>query len=178
MEKGDWKSALTYFELALKYVPNASTYFSASCVAWNAGDYERSAEHAREALRLDPESVDAQFGVGLCEEQLGNLDDAVLAFRRTTALRSSHAEAWAHLGDVYLKQGNVGESEAAYRQGVTKVRRNFVCMMKLGKLLLNSGRTKESQALFSRVAVDGAADNSLRLEAQSLLRSSENSSRR
>lgn len=175
---GDWKSALIYLELALKHEDSADTRSDASCAAWNVGDYKLSADHAREAVRLNPDSADLQVGLGLCEERLGNVDGAIIALRRASVLRPSSAEIWLRLGDCYASQNHVAEAEAAYREGgKRRTSHSHLCTLNLGKLLLQSKRRKEAQACFSKVSFAQSADEKLRAEASLLLQSTKRSPR-
>jgi tetratricopeptide (TPR) repeat protein len=60
----------------------------------------------------------AQFELALTLERLGRGDEAVAALRRTVALKPKHPEAWRHLGDHLLAQGEAEEADIAFSRHV------------------------------------------------------------
>ncbi|MDH5177462.1 MAG: tetratricopeptide repeat protein, partial [Gammaproteobacteria bacterium] len=60
----------------------------------------------------------AQFELGLTLGRLGRGDEAVAALRRTVALKPKHPEAWRHLGDHLLAQGEAEEADTAFSRHV------------------------------------------------------------
>jgi tetratricopeptide (TPR) repeat protein len=64
--------------------------------------------------KAQPQWASAQFELGLTLGRLGRGEEAVAALRRTVALKPKHPEAWRHLADHLLAQGESEEADAAF----------------------------------------------------------------
>jgi len=70
----------------------------------NSGDYQRAIDEAQTAVRLDPDSVEAQRAMGYVWESTGNYADALQAYERALSL---HPNLWIlhqALGSMYINQ--------------------------------------------------------------------------
>jgi tetratricopeptide (TPR) repeat protein len=54
--------------------------------AWQKGDVRRTMVHLEKAIRIYPDFVEAHNNLGVCYVKLGQLDQAVAAFERASAL--------------------------------------------------------------------------------------------
>lgn len=73
-------------------------------VLLNSGDYQRAIDEAQTAVRLDPNSVEAQRALGYVWESTGNYTDALQAYQRALSL---HPNLWIlhqALGNMYINQ--------------------------------------------------------------------------
>jgi tetratricopeptide (TPR) repeat protein len=82
------------------------------------GDFGRALTSYHEALRRDPDVVEAWAGLGSLHGQLGLRDEAVADFREVVRLEPAQAVAWYNLGLLYRRQGRQEEAVAAYREAL------------------------------------------------------------
>jgi cytochrome c-type biogenesis protein CcmH/NrfG len=64
----------------------------------------------QQAIRLEPRSIDAWFHLGLCCQQQGDLESALVCFRRVSELRPDHPEALAQVRRLQGLLGPRGEA--------------------------------------------------------------------
>ena len=64
-------------------------------------------EVAQQAVRLAPQSANAQFAVGYCEHMLDRRTKAIAAYRRVLALQPDHAGALNNLGIMQARRGRL-----------------------------------------------------------------------
>jgi tetratricopeptide (TPR) repeat protein len=68
--------------------------------------YEKGLPWADEAVRLDPDSPDANFISGYLKFKLRHTPQAIAAFERTVELEPTNFEAYDYLGIIYRGRGN------------------------------------------------------------------------
>jgi tetratricopeptide (TPR) repeat protein len=118
----------------------------------------------RRTLTNNPESVLALNNLGNLLLQRGEVDDAMLHFRKAIELRPDFPESHSNLGNAFTRKGLVGEAMAEYqkalqlRPGLPEVHNN------LGNLLARQGRPAEAlsqyrQALELRPSFADAQNN-------------------
>ncbi|MGD1020931.1 MAG: tetratricopeptide repeat protein [Verrucomicrobiia bacterium] len=71
-----------------------------------------------QALRLDPESPEAQYGLALALEQAGRNDEAIAHFEQALRLKPDNAEAHANLGHVLSQEGRTSDAIGQYDQAL------------------------------------------------------------
>jgi tetratricopeptide (TPR) repeat protein len=63
--------------------------------SWTSSDYrQRAIEECREAIRLDPEKIDAHLTLAHCLELTNDLSSAVLEYRETIRLSAAQCSKW------------------------------------------------------------------------------------
>ncbi len=72
--------------------------------------YSRALSLSTEALRLDPDSVDARIMVGVVLEQAGRLKEAEAFFLEALKIKPDSISAMRNLGSFY---GNMGDFDRA-----------------------------------------------------------------
>jgi tetratricopeptide (TPR) repeat protein len=80
------------------------------------GRHEEAVGCFREVLRLDPESDEAEGGLGLSCVALGQNPDAVHSLERCLALHPGQADIHCHLGVALFRLERADEAMAQYRQ--------------------------------------------------------------
>src|SRR4030095_2840260 len=72
----------------------------------NQGAYREALANFRDATRLSPDSMEAQLALGETAEILGEFDQALSAYQ-AAARRSPSPKAWARVGRMADRMGNV-----------------------------------------------------------------------
>ena len=83
--------------------------------AHGKGDYEKAAEHFKQAAADKPKDMWAFYYFGLCLLKLKRFDEAVTAYQRAAALRPKAAAVYYQLGKTYLGMGDREAAEKALR---------------------------------------------------------------
>ncbi|MEX2138439.1 MAG: tetratricopeptide repeat protein [Pirellulales bacterium] len=82
------------------------------------GDLVGAERALREAVELDPKSVDALVSLGEALLRQDKIAAAVESFRKATRLEPMHGEAYLRLGQALAKQDQQQESLASFRSAV------------------------------------------------------------
>ena len=86
--------------------------------ALTQGQISQAGEFCRQALQLKPDLVEGHFLVGLIALEAKDRDTAFKAFASVTKLQPNHAAAWAHLGKLFMGDGQVNRADAALSEAV------------------------------------------------------------
>lgn len=92
----------------------ASVEFSIGRVYREKQQYAAGIGHLREALRLNPDLVDASFVLGECHFYLYRYGEAAAALEKVVAARPKSAQARALLGYSYANLGRLDAARAQY----------------------------------------------------------------
>jgi Tfp pilus assembly protein PilF len=114
----DHLSALGRFEEAISEIRRAHELDPLSLVinnevAWNlymARDFESALQEAWRTLALEPRFAPAQHTLGLANEQLGNLEEAIVEFQNSCVCSGNHPGALAALAHAHAVSGATGEA--------------------------------------------------------------------
>jgi serine/threonine-protein kinase len=82
-------------------------------IAWHlymARDCDGAMQQAWRTLALEPRFAPAQHTLGLANEQMGNMDEAIVEFRNACTCSANHPAALAALGHAYAAAGQTSEA--------------------------------------------------------------------
>jgi tetratricopeptide (TPR) repeat protein/2-polyprenyl-3-methyl-5-hydroxy-6-metoxy-1,4-benzoquinol methylase len=86
---------------------------------YNKGQLSLLVEKAKALTKEYPGAYDVWNVMGASAAQLGQLDQAVLAFKRVLAIKPDYAEAYNNMGIALQDQGNLDEAIEAYKKALT-----------------------------------------------------------
>ena len=89
---------------------NAMSHATSSQIAFQARDYAAAAEHARQAIVIDPEFWIGYIMAGQAYEQLGQPDLAFEAFMNAARFSGGNTKAMSFRGHLLAKGGRVDEA--------------------------------------------------------------------
>ena len=116
----------------------------------NLRDFPGAERALRAALRLTPQSVQANFSLGVVLFQRGKFADAEERFRAVTGLKPDHVLGHYNRGHCLSRQGKTAEAGDAFRAAL-RVRPAFApAHSSLGELLAKEGRKAEAAEHFRR----------------------------
>lgn len=126
-----YRNALGVTQLQLRRWPEAQ------------GEFEK-------AIALDANYAEAYHNLGLVLAAQNRLDLAIPNYRKalTFPTYSSPELAYHNLGEAYLRQGKLRESEEALRQAIQLEPKNQFSHYLLGVVLAEGGRRDEARAAF------------------------------
>lgn len=118
---------------------------------YDAAEYERSLEAARDGLADEPDDVALLVLAGRAGIEL-DADDAVEHLRRATELAPSDASAWHYYGEALATEGRTQEADGAFRRAVELDPGDQVALTHLGHTALASGRSEEAVGYLAQAA--------------------------
>ena len=92
VERGELLQALVHIRESVKLRPDLTGYVSLGWIYAQLGEFERSIEACREAVRMDPAQPKAHYLLGIGYGMLGNRDAAHKEYRVLESLDRSLAE--------------------------------------------------------------------------------------
>ncbi|MBK1827600.1 tetratricopeptide repeat protein [Haloferula rosea] len=81
------------------------------CLA--VGDLEEAAALYRRCTQLDPDFFDGWHALGMALLKLGQVKEAIGCGLQSVTLRPNDLLAWTSLSQMYVRDGNIPEAEAA-----------------------------------------------------------------
>lgn len=110
-----------------------------------------AAQEAAAALPSDGKVLDA---VGRAQMEAGDVEQAIVTFRRLAAVDANPAQAYLRLADVYQASGKRSQAEAALRKAVETDPELEAAQFALVNLLLSSNRPAEAIEFARRMQKD------------------------
>lgn len=118
------------------------------------------------ALGLNPRYIEAHLHRGLVLNQLGRSDEAAAAFAAAVAAEgpaiaglkghfaSRLANEHAHLGELYVEGGALGEAVREYRRAVELGPAFLDLRLRLARLLIEAGNPLEAREILEAILTD------------------------
>jgi Flp pilus assembly protein TadD len=137
----------TTYEFGRNYLSFGSAFFE-------RGYYEQAEASFRSALRDDPSSAEAHYGLGSVYLKQEKLNDARDSFKRAVKLNGSYPEtlpnAWNNLGLLATREGRIDEA-TGYFQEALKINPNYwIALENIGNAYRQQGRWDEARAALER----------------------------
>lgn len=147
--KLDTETAAELLQLRERVQDSRPTTWRTLAEAFLGNGYYVAAEKCfRHAAQLNPDDVQAVYGLGFCLERVGRTADAIPVLER--AARGGHAELKAtcryQIGRCYLRQENVAEAEQAFRA----IPEFAPAAYQLARLMIRSDRAVEAIPVLDR----------------------------
>jgi TonB family protein len=83
--------------------------------ALSADNYEKAAEHFKQAAADKPDDMWAFYYVGLCLLKLKRYDEATNAYQQAISLKPGSAEVHYQLGKIQVEKGDIEAAKKEYR---------------------------------------------------------------
>jgi serine/threonine-protein kinase len=153
--RGETTAALQAHRKAVEVDPGSA--FAWTCLGralLGKGDLEKALDACRRAVQLAPDDASVHFNLGavLCDG-VHDYPGAIRAFRKAVALDPSHWQAWACLGPVLGRTGDVRGAVGACRKAVELAPNSPYANSQLGLVLYNSARDYDGAAAAFRAAI-------------------------
>ena len=149
-EAEDWNGMLAHCKRWTEAAPkNALAQFCLGVAYSNINRYDDAIVAYREALRINPEYVDAWYNLGVVYGNLGRYDDAVAAYREALRINSELADPWNNLGVTYGRElGRPDDAIAAFREALRISPEHVNAWNNLGNAYANIDRHDDAIAAF------------------------------
>ncbi|MGO8763563.1 MAG: tetratricopeptide repeat protein [Limisphaerales bacterium] len=108
---GYWRDSETLFRHTLKVTrANSVIHNDLSVVLLENGRTDEAISEAQEALRVDPDYVEARNSLGNALIEDGRIDEAISQFQAALRLNPDYADTHNNLGDALSKKGRIDEA--------------------------------------------------------------------
>jgi tetratricopeptide (TPR) repeat protein len=98
--------------------PGALELFQAALAAFAAGDYDASRKGFEQVVAKAPQSLNAQFNLGLIAERQGRLQDAQAAYEKVLSVAANHQPSLLNLGRLYRLQDRFADAIKLYEKAL------------------------------------------------------------
>ncbi len=119
------------------------------------GDFKRDDSEelkaAKEAVRLNPNSVEAQYELGIAYSQFGRFEEAIEPFKKAISLKPDYEEAYGALGNLYDQIKRYDDAIINYRQGLEKLPESIRLLSGLSQIFLTTKRYDESLEILKKM---------------------------
>lgn len=111
-EEEQWAQARIAYERALENSePTPEICYNLGNVLYNLELYQEAVDHLRDAVRMDPQFVEAWSNLGIVLSELGDLEPAAEALRHALRLAPLYADAHYNLAEILDQLGRRDEAD-------------------------------------------------------------------
>jgi tetratricopeptide (TPR) repeat protein len=119
IEQRDWTAAKMMYLQALGLKSDLpDVHYGLATVYFQLRELTSAAHHFKEVTRLDPQRVGAFVNLGAVLNLLDQVDEAIVALRRSIQLDAKRVEGYYNLGLVYRRKGQIDLAIQAYREAI------------------------------------------------------------
>ena len=154
---GNEEETTAQFELAKSSQPvDRSAHLDLAAFYAGQGRWEDAVEEYLAFFQAPPSLLEgwrereAYWDLGLAYEQLGNLEQALAAYKEVLDLDPTYWQAYRKLGDLYLSLGEPGEALAAYQSAVDLQPQNARLYYFLGRAYHSLDRIEEGTLAYQQ----------------------------
>jgi len=140
------EDAVGYESMLAADPDSARLHEAAAAIYLSLGRTDRAMAHLDAALRLDPQSVEANYNVGLALAAERRLAESAEHFTRALALQPDHVAARVNLGAVLRAQGRFDESIEQLRAALKIDASNAAARTNLAGALVSRGQVRDAMA--------------------------------
>ena len=150
-----WPGVSKSYEFARNYLSYGSIFFQ-------RGYFEQAESSFRQALRDDPASAEAHYGVGSACLSLQKTEEARAGFRRATELEPNYPEtvpnAWNNLGLLAARQGQTEEAIGYFQQALKLNPDHLVALENLGNAYRQQKKWDEARRVLEHAIAVSPTD--------------------
>ena len=137
-------------------------YLSWGSAFFQRGYYEQAGASFALALKDDPSSAEACYGIGSVSLQQNKLDEAKENFERATKVQATYPDtlpnAWNNLGLIATRQGQASEAISYFEEALKLSPDHLVALENLGNAYRQEKRWEEARITLERAVQVGPRD--------------------
>lgn len=121
-QTGNNDQALALINQAIQANParaTAAMYSNLGAVYKSKNQLEKAIESFKQALKFEPNNVNAHYNLGVVLQFSGLLEEAIQSYEQVILIHPNHAESCYNLGCLYQEQNNLKAAERYYRQAIS-----------------------------------------------------------
>ena len=111
---------------------------------YNQGQFAVVAEQAEVLTKQYPTAILIWNILGASRSQIGMLDEAIEAYKKTISLKPDYAEAYSNMGVTLRNQGKFAEAVDAYKKAISLKPNDADTYFNLGIVLKDQGKFAEA----------------------------------
>jgi tetratricopeptide (TPR) repeat protein len=123
---------------------NARTRYAAGRFAESQGDLKKAIDQYWDAIKLDPNNLQAMFRLGVVYSELKHYPEATLAWKLYLKADHHSATACNNLAFCYEMAGRNADAEQMYLEGLKREPANAACHVNYGLLLARLERVSDA----------------------------------
>ena len=117
---------------------------------YTQGKYQEALTQASQLLEQFPSSVVLHNIVGATNKSLGNLDEAIEAYKKAISIKPDYADAYNNMGIALKTQGNLDEAIEAYKKAIS-IKPNYAeAHNNMGIALREQGKLEEAIGAYTK----------------------------
>ncbi|MDB4244183.1 tetratricopeptide repeat protein [bacterium] len=117
---------------------------------YSQGQHQQALTQVSQLLEKFSESVNLYNILGAANQQLGKLDQAVLAYKNALLLKPDYADAYYNLGNALHKQGKLDEAIESYNKALLLKPDYALAYYNLGNTLKDQGNVDEAIMAYNK----------------------------
>lgn len=147
---GDLDKSMKTIDRAIALNPEvAKSHVLRGRVLIEKGRLEQAREAFLQAETLDPESVEAQYYLGIIHERVNEPAEALTRYLRAAELDSANPQYLVAAAEMHLVQGNLDEAERLLTEKKSQFRYNAAVRQALGQVAMLRGDAPGASKLFA-----------------------------
>lgn len=147
-----WRDTVTIVTRALRFAPdNTPCHHALGVALGRRGEFQDAMKHLQRANELSPKSAFILNDLAILYRITQQPEHAIRRFQQVIALKPDFHEARVSLGQVYTRQGEYAQAEAAYRAVIERSPTFWLARLSLGNLLLGQNRLNEAVEQYQKV---------------------------
>ncbi|MBP2300480.1 tetratricopeptide repeat protein [Azospirillum picis] len=138
--------AVTHFQKSLALRKDLDVYLDFGALLVSVSHWDGAAACYAAALRLDPDSLDAHYGLGLAHHNRGRMAEAEPHYRAVLAGRPDLGSVHGNLGLLLQALGRIAEAVPHHQEAVRRSPGDASAWDNLGTALQQAGAAAEAEA--------------------------------
>ena len=140
-----WHDAITLWQDVVKKAHNKGRgHYNLATALSKRGELREAIKHYREALRINPTSVDAHNNLGTALSKRGKLREAIKHYQEALRINPADAEAHYNLANALSKRAELLEATKHYREALRINPTSVDAHYELGNALFQRGELLEA----------------------------------
>ena len=119
---------------------------------YNQGQFAVVAKQAEVLTKQYPTAILIWNILGASRSQIGMLEEAIDAYKKTISLKPDYAEAYSNMGVAYRNMGKPDEAIDAYKKAISIYPDYAEAYNNLGNVLQNTGQLDKAIAAYKKVS--------------------------
>lgn len=153
LQTGDYPHAIDFIIAAIETNPanaTAAMYSNLGAVYRAQNHLESAMESFRQALKLEPQNVNALYNLSIVLQLNGKIEAAIDSYKQLILIQPNHAEAYYNLGTLFEQQENLQKAKEYYQQALVLNPNLSVAYFNLAVVLQKQGELEQAISIYQQ----------------------------